>query len=81
MHHKEMLLVFINPLSTNFTKASVLIMKAKKCIFPAEFVRCRYIKLFISRHYTFDGKIMRNFLGSLDLNQCTDLCLAQVRDS
>lgn len=76
-----MFLVFINPLSTNYTKASMLIMKGEKCIFPAELVRYRYIKLFISRHYIFAGKIMKMLPGSFSLNQCTDLCLVQMRDS
>lgn len=79
--HKEMLLVFMNPLSTNFTKDSVLIMSTEKCTFLTGFVcRCRCIKLFISRHNTFDGKIMMNFPGPFRFKPVYRFVLAWLRD-
>ena len=53
MSFKERLLVFVYLLPTNFAKGSVLIVKEIEIrIFFIEFVRCWYIKLFISRHNT-----------------------------
>ena len=82
MSFKERLLVFVYLLPTNFAKGSVLIVKEIEIrIFFIEFVRCWYIKLFISRHNTLWWAADEAFSRAFTLGPVTDPWSAQVRDA